>query len=397
MGLFGIIALVLVIAGALIGAIAGTVKGFVKVKTWAFEMALCGVIAIPVGGLVAKSVTDALVSGAITLGVTLILIILFMVIFACLKKTFKTHIERRQKYEYYGQFEERENNEEQILQAIEEDDKKKFKKLTKRKFKQKRGVWGVLDRIFGALTLAVKGVVVCGFIVAVTLAIADFSRLGLEGGALYSVFGETLSNKIWLALKSYLFDFVIIGVTASAIKSGYAHGLAGWVWSVCVLGLVVGAGILGWSLASSAEFSGSVNSLAGKLNGTLGGMAETLSGIGITAELLAKLIITLMLFLLMMVAVILFAVFVPKLLKKAREGVVFHAIDGVLGSLILTVFTLAMLMLVGTVINSMHGVGFMQVFNAYFEKSRIATYFYDNNILNAAGVLNNLPFGEWFS
>lgn len=397
MGIFSIITLVLVIAGAATGAVAGTFKGFTKVKSWAFELLLVGVIAIPLGGLVASSLGGGVASGAVTLGIVIILIIVFLIVFACLRKMFKKHIQRRKTYEYYSQFEERESNEEQILQAIEEDDKKQFKKLTKRKFRQKSGVWGVLDRILGAFTLAIKGAVICGLTVAVVLAAVDFTRLAQEGAMLSGVFADTLNSDIWLHLKNYLFDFIIILIISSSIKAGYAHGLSGWVWSVCVLGMVAGAGFLSWSLASSAEFAGSVNSLSGKLNETLGGAGEMLEGAGVSVDLIAQLIITLLLFLLMLVAVILLAVFVPKLLKKAREGVIFHAIDGALGSVLLTAFTVAILLLVGTVINSMHDVAFMQVFNAYFEKSAIATYFYDNNILNAAGLLTNLPFGEMLS
>jgi hypothetical protein len=89
----------------------------------------------------------------------------------------------------------------------------------------------------------------------------------------------------------------------------------------------------------------------------------------------------------MLVVVILIAAFVPKLIDRAREGVIFRTVDGVLGAIILTVFIFAILMVLGAVANSLSDYEFMNVFTSYFEKSKIATFVYNRNLLNEFGLL----------
>jgi hypothetical protein len=96
----------------------------------------------------------------------------------------------------------------------------------------------------------------------------------------------------------------------------------------------------------------------------------------------------------MLVVVIIISVFVPRFIDRAREGVAFRTIDGVFGAVILTVFMFAILLVLGAVANSFYEYEFMNVFTSYFENSKIATYVYDQNIINEMGLLV-LPVAEW--
>ena len=101
-------------------------------------------------------------------------------------------------------------------------------------------------------------------------------------------------------------------------------------------------------------------------------------------------------FLLLLVPVIFAAVFVPRLIDNARDGRIFQTIDGVAGAVVCTLIVLAIMLLVGAVVNSMHDVEFMARFNAYFEKDKLATYFYDNNLLQSMGIIKkDLPLTNW--
>lgn len=163
-----------------------------------------------------------------------------------------------------------------------------------------------------------------------------------------------------------------------------------------VLGLIIGAGALSYYLAFNAQdFIAVAGNLEGKLAGVLEGAADILNAIGLSTRKIAQLIIGTGMFLLMLVAVILIAVFVPKLIDRARDGVIFRSVDGVFGAIVLTTFTFGLLFVVGAFANGLHDLAIMDGFNSYFQKSGVATYIYDRNLLNSFGVMTDLPFKEW--
>lgn len=383
MGIIGIAIIAALGFFALIGLITGLIKGFTKVRSWAAELLLTGVCGISLSKLIAKNVQGA-VPGFVSLGITVAFVCLFMLLFAIIRKALKSKIEKRKQLSYYKQYDEREDNTEQILSALGTEDKKKYKKLTKRKFKQSCGGWGVCDKILGGLFLAVKGAVITGFIAAFALVIVDFTRLAQDGGSLNSLFGGIYQSGAWAFFKGYIFDFIIVGLVTVCIKSGFQSGISSTLWSLLVLGMVVGAAVLSFNLAFNAQ---DFVSVAEKLQTKLPEMVAHIN--------VAKSIIGVGLFLLMLVAVILIAVFVPKLIDRARDSAVFRGVDGVFGAIILTAFITGLLLVVGAVVNNLHDMQFMLPFNGYFDKSGIATYFYDKNILNALGVLNDLPIKGW--
>ena len=391
--MIGIIIMALMGLFALIGLIAGSVKGFTKVKSWAVELILTGVITIGVSNMWLKQIGGA-VPGFVTLSIAVALICGLMLLFGIFRKLLSKRIEYRKQIAYYKQYDEIEDNTEQILGALGSEDKKEYKKLTKKKFKQSGGVWSVIDRITGAVVLAVKGVVIAGFIAVFILLIVDFSRLAEAGRSLNSLFGGIYETATWANLKNYVFDFLILGVLTACIKCGYSGGIVSSLWSLTVLGLVAGGAYLSfWLTFNVSEFLPAAEGLSTHLEG-VGSMLEM---IGLNALSLAKIILGLIIFVFILVAIIIFAKFMPKLIDKARDGAAFCIVDGIFGAIVSTVIVTAILLVFGAVINSLYDLEFMEIFNAYFEKSGVATYFYDNNILNELGLLTDLPIKDWFT
>ena len=395
MDILSLIIIALLAISAVIGAIVGFVKGFTNVKSWAVELIIAGMIIITVSNTALSSL-EGVAAAIIAMGMTVVIICTLIFLFKLLQRCLNKRIELSKKLSYYEQYKEIEDNTENILSALGSEDRKTAKKLAKRKFKQSAGVWGILNRVFGALTLLIKGVVIAGFISSFILIILDFSRLCEEGSSIYGFAGELFKNDVWLSFKNYIFDFFVIGIISLCIRSGFSSGLFTSLWTYAVIGLVVGAGALSFSLAFNApEFISVAESMSDNVQNALGGMSGILEGLGLSYTKIAQIILGIIVFILMLIAVILIGVLVPKLIDSAREGVIFRTVDGVLGAIVLTLLITAVLLIVGALANTLHDYEFMDVFNAYFEKSGVATYFYDKSLLNSMGILTEFPlFGN---
>ena len=400
MSIFGIIIICCIILFAAIGGLVGAFKGFTKVQSWGFEYILTLLIGVPVAGLITKKLAsgNATLAGFLALGITLLLIVLFMSAFIVLRKVFTKQIEKKKQLYYYEHYIEIEQANMQILGAVTVKDKKEYKRLTKLKNKRKAGVWGILDRVFGGVVLGFKGAVIVGLIAAILLCVIDFTRLANEGHMLYGMFGKIYSSGGWKFFKGVILDCLVVLIILLCVNNGYNNGISSALWTVLVIGMVVGIAVLAWYFAFKVdEFIAVAVKLDNNLGSKLSSVASILEKIGMTTLTISKAIVAVIMFLLMLVAVILFAVFVPRLIDSARGSTVFCIVDGVFGAILFTVFILALLLVVGAVANSMHDLQIMNVFNAYFDKSKLATYFYDNNLLQAMGALNNLPTKKWLS
>ena len=383
MDIVSIIIVSLIALFAVIGAVTGVAKGFTQVKSWAVEMLLAGVISIALSKLFSSKLDDGTVKAILSLGICLVLVCLLMLVFVILRKRLSKSIEKRKQKWYYEHYDEIEGNTEQILSALGKEDTKTYNKLTKRKFRQSGGAWGVVDRVFGGVTLAIKGAVMSGIFFAVVLAVLDFSRLPAEGGALYEALGGIYSSSIWAFFKNFIFDFLLVGILMVCIKSGYSSGISSAVWTLVVIGLIGGAGYLSFHLSTTIpSFVSVAGNLEAKLADKLAGVAGILEGVGLTTLKLCEILIGIGIFALMLVAVILIAVFVPRLIDRARDSVIVRSIDGVFGAIIFTAVCFGIIFMLGAVLKTIYEVQFMDVFNAYFEKSGIATWIYDKNPVN---------------
>lgn len=395
---------------AVAGLFTGFVKGFTRVKSWAVELSLTCILGICISNLIKSD--NPVVKAAASLAVTLILLCLFMVNFAVLRKVLSKKIERNiQKHNEqleaqvaaegelpaeYGSFEEPyaqpeyESETEMIsVTGIEEAQtaQPEKKKREKKPRAYSGGGYKIADRVLGSFTLAVKGAAISLIFFSILLAIIDFSRLAADGGSLNGIFGSLYTGKFWLGYRNYIFDIIIVGIIMISIKSSYARGLTSAVWMLTVIALVAGAFALAYHLAFNVpEF---VNAADGLYAHLFADIPESLQEI-ITVDV-AKIIICALVFIFLLIAVILVAVFVPKLIDSARDGAVFSNVDGILGAIFVTAFILALLFVVGAVLKPFGSLGFMEAFNVYFEKSGIATYFYNNNPIEF-----NIPVTEWF-
>lgn len=383
---------------AVLGAVIGCVKGFTKVKSGAVELLLVGGIVILVSSKALSQMENNTVAAIIAIVLSIGLICLAMFLFKLFRTLLDKRMEYRKKISYYKQYDEIEDNTEKILSALGSEDKKAYKKLSKRKFRQSAGVWGVLNRVFGAFTLLIKGVVISGLVCALLLAGIDFIKPATEAGGFLTTFcGDLYENSVWLAFKSHIFDFFVLAILSVCIKGGFSNGLFSSLWSFAILGLAILGGVASFMLAlKNPAFLSAAEKMTPSIQNAIPDMGKFLESAGLSFTTLAQLVLGLMVFILVLITVIIIGIVVPKLIDGARESKIFCVVDGVLGAIVLTGIVMALMLVVGALANSLHNNEFMAVFNAYFEKSGIATYFYDRNLLNAMGILNEFPiFGSW--
>ena len=398
MSLFGILIIVCLVLSALIGFAVGLFKGYTRVSSWGIEFLLCSVCTIGLGAVVYNSLganggDDSGLAGLITLMLAIVFMIIFMVLCYVFRRVVKAKIAAHEKHSYYEQYEDREENKEDILDAVYYDDTEEFKRLIKEdeKFKPKKGPWGWVDRFVGAGVLLIKGVVICGLMFAILLAFFDLANFPVMS----EVFESTFASSTWVFVKQHLFDFLIIGLLFACVRCGYSSGISTAVWSIVVIGLVVGSGLLAYYFAFKVDAF--IRLAEGMKLGAVDGIINTLSQIGIpvTTTQISQIVVMLILLAVFLVFVVLISIFVPKAISAAREGNIFYMVDGFLGAFMLTVIVMGIMLFIGGVMYSVHDFEFMETLNPYFENSRVATYFYGNNILVSFNIMEPTLLRSW--
>ena len=353
MSITAIIILVTIAIGAVAGLAAGLVKGFSRVKSWGVEYVLACALTIFIMTLIGKKLEGA-VAGAVSLGLAIGFLLLFMLISFILRIVFKKCRESRIRNNLKG-----------------------------------GGASGVVDRLFGGFTLAVKGAVI---MCVVNVAMITAFEL-IQVSFINKAYADIFSSPIWQFFKPYVFDCFVIGIITLCIRCGYSSGISSVLWTFIVILMVIGVGLIAYHFAFKVQaFNALATALAAKLEGVMGGMSSFLP-----AETLARIIIMIGLFLAMLVVVILIGIFMPRLINFARESKVFYAIDGVIGAFFATLTALAFLMLVGGVLGSISDLEFMLPFTAFFEKSQLAKYFYTENLFSLLGMLPSIPLRDWLT
>ncbi|MDE7305866.1 MAG: hypothetical protein K2N33_00590 [Clostridia bacterium] len=321
MNIFGIVIICCIAAFAALGAGIGVAKGFTQVKSWAVELLLIGFIGIPVARLITKKLSGV-VPALITIGVTVLLVVLFMALFILFRKLLSRAIEKRKELWSYKHYDEQTDETEKILTAAATDNKKEYKKLTRHKLKSKGGAYSVIDRTFGGITLAIKGAVLTAIFAAAVLTVLDLTRLTSQNGILYGAMGGLYTGGVWKFFSNYIFDFLAIGIIMLCVRSGYSSGISSAVWTLVVIFLVVGAAIVSWQMAFKLdEFTTVAEELAVKLEKPFASVSSVLEKFNVTTLTLAKAILAICIFLLMLVFVILVAVFVPKLIDLSLKNI----------------------------------------------------------------------------
>lgn len=378
------ILIVLVIVAAVLGALCGFFRKFTKTSFWGITAVLALLFERVIGSSVKKSGSGY---GWAVILTTVIVLCVISVVFMTLKELLDKAVAARVKLSGYQNHDDREENEELILNAVDSGDKRTYKKLLRKnkKIKDSAGVWGVIDRICGALSGCANALFGVGTLVVAVLLFADLSGIG----ALQNFFSSSLTSSSWEGLgRSLALDLPLVCALSLSVRIGYKGGLTSAISILVVLGLVAGFAVASWTIASSAACAGAVEALK---NGMLSGLAGTL---GNATDTVAKAIIAVIIFALSLVVIILVAVFLPKVIEKFRENKVFSTIDGILGALVLCAVVTALLLVFGGVAYTMHDLPFMEKFGGYASDSCLGDAVYAYNPFGST--FDKLPVRGWF-
>lgn len=338
----------------LLGALIGLKRGYVKVQTWAGEYVVAALLTIAISALLNGVGVPAIISGAITIICAVLLLIGCIVLSKILKSIIQKSLERRDR---------------QFL---------------------KHGAVGVINRVFGAIALAIKALTIAMLIVMPVLIVLDFAQIGVVEGFLSGVY----QSAFWYALKPIAFDLIVIGVISLAIRHGFSKGIFTSLWSLFVFALIVGAGFLCYHLVfGTSLFSNASAALANKISGWFGNV-EMLSNL---AGTLAKWFIIVGMFILLLIVILVTSLFMSRVISFSRLSDGFYIADGILGASVAVIIAIVVMLFLGYLIQPLFGMEFMQPFDSYIQVSSVAKYFYGNNLLTEVGIPFLLPLNEWLS
>ena len=375
MNILAILIIIILITATVIGVIVGLVKGFTKVNSWGVEFLLSVALSVAVGGIFANSAAEsnegAISGGIITIIFAVVFVVAFLFLFKLLRLIFSSLIKR--KLEKAKQSTAEASNSEESDDEEDEDEPEKVRKPS-------AGFVGFLNRIFGAVTLGIKCFVAVGAVASFVLVALDLTQLDF-----ISSMADIYESSVYLGFKPLFMDCFIVGAIMIAIHCGYKSGISNALWLLVILGLVAAAGYASYNLAFHSEtFAPAIDSIA---NALVNMVPEGVSEANELFRTVAQCILTAGIFLLMLVIIILIAVFVPRLMEGLRENKVFYAIDGIIGAICSTVIVLGVLFGVGVVLQPIYDLPMLEKLTSYFTGSKIATYFYDKNLLAMFGVI----------
>ena len=396
------ILLLAIVAAAALGFIIGVIKGFTKVKNWAFEYVAATVGAV----LVANFLTEY--SNKLQFVLVYACAVAFFLLFAFLtyraKKFFEKGIKKRKLRSYYEQYRDRMENDEAICDALEEGDEHEYQKHVKKNFKEKSGAIGVANRIVGGLALAVKGAVLAGVIIFIGLTVYHFVQLDvaelLGNPQLAEYINEVYAGPLWAFAKQFFLDIAIVAIVCACLKTGFEKCFITPIWTFIMIGLVGFGIVVAFHLAFRVDaFIDLAKSLEITFGENLSNITEPISAYVsvFTALNICKGLVMIVLFLLLLIPIIFVGAFGPKLVKNAREGVVFKTIDGIIGALAFAAIIGAIVLAVGAVLFTVGDLAFMAPFSDMFMETGIAKFIYQNNVLNELKFIQELPIRGWLT
>lgn len=322
-------------------------------------------------------------TGLVRLGTALLSLIILTLLFALVKRFLNDRIAARRKLAFYRSYDEREDNVTRTLIALDKKDKKAYRRYSKKKFSAGGGAWGAVNRIFGAITLALNIFVALSIIGGLALIILDSCHVDSVMGSIPA------DSDLWLAwkgeLSAILLDVIVITLMCMCLHSGYRGGVLSVLSTILCLGVLVGAGWLAYYVGFGTDaFLSAGNSVYATFEGALSrfvGMAEWL-----TEEFFARLFVTVIAFLILLIPAIIICIFLPKAIDKLRSFETLSVIDGVLGAVLSVAVVSAVLLIFGTYFYQLCTLeGFEEgcaVINDYMMRSHVAKGLYSENILN---------------
>lgn len=389
---------------AVLGLFIGFGKGFTRVNSWGLEFIIAAAVVLALGGVIGK-VGDGIMPGLLMLGLTVVALIVLKILSGGLRGLFRKGKKRRMAREDDEDADEFDvegvdEDDDGMNDAMDEDELDDYEHPSKKKGKKKkrkidnseiRGACGVVDRIFGAIALAVKGAVIMTLLFSLVLVLIDLIQIEAVTNAVKDIY----AGELWKLLKPRVMDLFVVAIIFLCVKSGYASGFSQTLWSILVLAMFVGAGFVSWNLAfNSPSFAGAAQSLANKL--------ETFAFLEKVKDFLplltiAKSILTVAVFALLVVVIVILKAFVPKILLWARDSDVVYFIDGVFGAIFATAVVLAVLIFIGFALQPISDLEMLAKFTSYFSDSQLAKYIYGDNIILAGELIPALPIRDWVS
>lgn len=388
MGIYIIIAVAVI---AVLAFLFGFYRGYAKLSCWG------GVV---IGTVLVSMIVNRYLGEFDERGIVMLAIAAFsMVVLTILCQLVRRYILRQMKssgkLSFYRQYDDRTENDEHILVSLDKGDKKKYRKYSKRKFSESRGAWGVVDRVFGGITFAVNTFVALAVLLSLALFIIDAAQITVA----YNALSEIYENPAWTHFGfNYCLDIVIATLLCMCIRLGYKSGFVSALGTIVILGLFVGAGYLGYYLAFNVPaFASMADGLReGALAGVLANVEPMLSTIGLSADMVAKIVVAAGLFIVFAIVVIIIAIFIPHAIEKLRKIKFVMAIDGVVGAIVLTGVVFFILLAVGAFVYEINDLAALKRFNDYMNASCLAKALYNDNIFNTIAALQNLPIRSWF-
>lgn len=337
----------------LLGFIIGLVKGFTRVHTWAGEYVVSAMLTIAVSKILDSAGVPVVVAGSVTIVVAALLLLGCMGLFKLIKSLIQNSIDRCDE-----QF-------------------------------RKYGVVEVLNRVFGALALAIKAFTISMIFLVPVLIVLEAAQIKF----LEDILANVCESAFWYALKPVAFDLMVIGIINLAIRHGFSQGISSSLWSLIVIALTVGAGFLAYHLVfNTGTFANATSALADKLQGWF--KMEVLKNF---TQSIAQWIIAAAISLLLLIVIAVASFFMSRAINFARLGTGFYVVDGIIGAFVALVISVAVMLFIGYVMSPLYGLDFMQHFDTYFQFSTVARYFYNNNLLIEAGVPVLIPLNEWLT
>ncbi len=347
-----------------IGAVGGSFRRFSKISLGGIIVLLSLALERLIGGVVQKNTNGY---GIMILCVSVGLVLLFTLVFNVLRKLFKKAVDERRTLSHYENADDVAECEAYVMYAVDKKDKKAYKEARKKlkKIKDKAGVWGILDVVFGGVEGALNAAVLSSCIIMGFLMFVDVSSIG----AFTKICSSSLNSGAWRNFgSSIVIDIILLGLLFVSIQAGYKSGLSSALCIFVVLGLTVCFGIGAWAIAgNSPDFVSKIQSSL-SLGGDFG-------------ELIAKIIVTVIIFLMSLIVVILVAIFLPKLVEKLRKNKVFKTVDGVIGAIVACLLIFGAMLLIGALAYSMTGYDVVKGFEFYSKKAFFGSGLYDKNPL----------------
>ena len=381
-----IIFIIAISVAAAIGAVIGIFKKATGLSFWGVTV----VLSVLVSWLVAKFVPqDSTLYSWLILGITVAAAVLLIGIFGGLKKFLEKRVKNTKEYSHYKNKDKLDENEAYIMGAVDDKNKKQYRKLRKnrRKIKDSSGGWGAVNRVLGLIVGGMDWLVAVGSIICALLLFVEFCGISVVQDN--AIAKELLASDGWVKVGAkFAIDILVVGTLVITLKSGFKRGIFRLVTPIVVLAMIGGFGYVSWAIASSSLCEGMVTGMQNGLLAQVTSMNEWLSGV------IAKLIIAAIIFLLSFIIIIITGKTLPKLLDKYRDNDAFYVIDGVLGAILSIGVLLVAYLALGGVAYTLNDLAFISKFNSYEAQSTFANVFYQFNPLQSW--FANLPLRSWF-